>query len=251
MRATQKPQILIGAIFLALASLASIDNLISLPNTFDWLTNVDNTFVPATVIDIFSMIVITVSSAGLAIWAFVAKTPKVLGVPAIILIVAGPVCAIGVNLFWLTQGSPFLEAFFQTYGGPGRIAASTSVFISLIGASLVAAGAFSAKPEVASPTVTIPAAVGAFDPRTGQPIAPTGGTQSNLPLIALILAFVVPLGAVIVGHISLSQMKQGLISSQNIGMAKTGLILGYVFIGLGFVFGIIFVVLYAALSPGF
>ncbi|CAB4945733.1 unannotated protein [freshwater metagenome] len=67
----------------------------------------------------------------------------------------------------------------------------------------------------------------------------------------MILAFVVPLGGVIVGHISLSQMKQGLISSQNIGMAKTGLILGYVFIGLGFVFGIIFVVLYAALSPGF
>jgi len=251
LRATQKPQILIGAILLALAGLASIDNLTSLPQAFNWLTNPDNTFVTATVIDIISMLAITLGSVGLAIWAFVAKTPKVLGIPAIIVIVFGPVLAIGLDVYWLTQGSPFLEAFFQTYGGLGRVSASSSAFTGLIGAGLVAAGAFSMKPVAAAPAVTMQTTAGAFDLSTGQPLAPSGQTQSNLPMIALILAFFVPLAGVIVGHISLNQMKQGLISSQNIGMAKTGLILGYVFMGLSFVFGILIFVTLAALSPGF
>lgn len=239
---------------MALAGVASIDNLTSLPQLFDWLSSPDNPFVTATVIDIISMLAITLGSVGLAIWTFVAKTPKVLGVPAIILVVFGPVLAIGLDVYWLTQGSPFLEAFFQTYGSPGRVAASTSVFTGLIGAGLVAAGSLSTKPVSAAPAALatpMPTMSGAFDPSTGQPLAPTGQAQSNLPMIALILAFFVPLAGVIVGHISLNQMKQGLISSQNIGMAKTGLILGYVFMGLSFVFGILIFATLAALSPGF
>jgi hypothetical protein len=66
-----------------------------------------------------------------------------------------------------------------------------------------------------------------------------------MPTIALVLAFFVPLAGVIVGHISLNQMKQGLISSANQSTAKTAMILGYVFIGLGFVFGVIFAVVYS------
>lgn len=260
MGARQKPIILIGAILLVLASVSSIDNLTSMPNSLNWLTSPDNNFVPATALDILSMLVITIGSAGLAIWALVAKTPKVLGIPAIAFIVAGPVIAIGLNLYFVSLGDSFIDAFFQTWGGPWRIAASGSVFTSLIGAGLVAAAAFRSKPGVANSQASAPVAGGSFDPMTGERIAPApayvdptaDGVESNLPLAALILAFFVPLAAVIVGHISLSQMKQGLISSRNLGMAKAGLILGYVFIGLGFLLGIILSVVYVlAMSRGY
>ena len=56
---------------------------------------------------------------------------------------------------------------------------------------------------------------------------------SNLPIFALIGSFLFPIVGVVLGHISLSQMNKGQISAQNRGMAKAGLILGYVFIGLG------------------
>ena len=42
-------------------------------------------------------------------------------------------------------------------------------------------------------------------------------------------------------------MNQGLISSQNRGMAKAGLVLGYVFMGLSVLFGVIFGIAYFAL----
>jgi hypothetical protein len=62
---------------------------------------------------------------------------------------------------------------------------------------------------------------------------------SNLPVFALVAAFIIPIGAVIMGHISLSQMNQGLISSQNRGIATAGLVLGYVFMAIGLVIGLI------------
>ena len=78
------------------------------------------------------------------------------------------------------------------------------------------------------------------------------GSYSNLPLFALIGAFVVPLAGIILGHLSLSYMKKGQLSEQNKGMAKAGLILGYVFVGLGFLTGLIlFIVLIVSAATGF
>lgn len=68
------------------------------------------------------------------------------------------------------------------------------------------------------------------------------GTNTNLPLFALIGAFIVPLAGIILGHLSLSYMKKGQLSTQNKGMATAGLILGYVFVGLGFLTGLILVI---------
>lgn len=75
-------------------------------------------------------------------------------------------------------------------------------------------------------------------------IAPSraGGSYANLPLFALIGAFIVPLAGIILGHLSLSYMKKGQLSTQNKGMATAGLILGYVFVGLGFLTGLILVI---------
>ncbi|MCX8530497.1 MAG: DUF4190 domain-containing protein [Rhodoluna sp.] len=141
------------------------------------------------------------------------------------------------DIFWYT-GSPEEDAI--SIGNVLWVLAAISAGISLL---IRPAGGGA----ISQPVVQSNASANRFDPMTGQPIAPVapaGQATSNLPLIALILAFFVPLAAVIVGHISLNQMKQGLISSANLGMAKAGLILGYVFIGLSFIFGIIFAVVY-------
>ena len=86
------------------------------------------------------------------------------------------------------------------------------------------------------------------------PLTPvnTSGSYTNLPMFALIGAFVVPLAGIILGHLSLSYMKKGQLSEQNKGMAKAGLILGYVFVGLGFLTGLILViVLIVSAASGF
>ena len=88
----------------------------------------------------------------------------------------------------------------------------------------------------------------------GLPKSPVrdSGPYSNLPMFALIGAFVVPLAGIILGHLSLSYMKKGQLSEQNKGMATAGLILGYVFVGLGFLTGLILViVLIVSAASGF
>jgi peptidyl-prolyl cis-trans isomerase B (cyclophilin B) len=71
-------------------------------------------------------------------------------------------------------------------------------------------------------------------------------------MFALIGAFVVPLAGIILGHLSLSYMKKGQLSTQNKGMATAGLILGYVFVGLSFLTGLIlFIVLIASAASDF
>jgi hypothetical protein len=86
------------------------------------------------------------------------------------------------------------------------------------------------------------------------PLTPANpsGSYNNLPMFALIGAFVVPLAGIILGHLSLSYMKKGQLSEQNKGMATAGLILGYVFVGLGFLVGLIlFIVLIVSAASGF
>jgi Domain of unknown function (DUF4190) len=90
-----------------------------------------------------------------------------------------------------------------------------------------------------------------YDPHTGAPIYGQPGymrPESQLPLIALIGGILFPLLGIIVGHIALGQMKRGEIPSSNMGLAKTGLILGYVFIGLGFLAVIAYVAIFAAFA---
>ena len=91
-------------------------------------------------------------------------------------------------------------------------------------------------------------------PAAKNPAAQTTGQSNlnNLPMFALIGAFIVPLAGIILGHLSLSYMKKGQLSTQNKGMATAGLILGYVFVGLGFLTGLILViVLIVSAASGF
>jgi hypothetical protein len=85
-------------------------------------------------------------------------------------------------------------------------------------------------------------------PQSTKPtVAPTTQTSgqsnlANLPMFALIGAFIIPLAGIILGHLSLSYMKKGQLSEENKGMAKAGLILGYVFVGFTFLVGLVFVI---------
>ena len=94
-----------------------------------------------------------------------------------------------------------------------------------------------------------------YDPQTGAPIYGQPGymrPESQLPLVALIGGILFPLLGIIVGHIALSQMKRGEIPSSNMGLAKTGLILGYAFMALGILAVVAYVALFAAIvGPGF
>ena len=89
-----------------------------------------------------------------------------------------------------------------------------------------------------------------FDPQTGAPIYQPGymRPESPLPLVALIGGILFPLLGIIVGHIALGQMKRGEIPSSNMGMAKIGLILGYVFMGLGILAAIAYIAIFAAFA---
>jgi hypothetical protein len=52
-----------------------------------------------------------------------------------------------------------------------------------------------------------------------------------LAIISLIAAFVMPVAAIVTGHIAMSQIRRT--GEQGAGLAKAGLILGYVFVALG------------------
>ena len=75
-----------------------------------------------------------------------------------------------------------------------------------------------------------------------------GAPVSNLPIFALVGAVILPLVGIILGHISLRQMKRGCISSQNRSLATIGLVLGYVFTVLSIFVFIIYLSLLALAS---
>ncbi len=53
------------------------------------------------------------------------------------------------------------------------------------------------------------------------------GLESPMPILALIGAFVFPIIGIILGHLSLSQMRAGTMSPRNRGFAQAGLFIGY------------------------
>jgi hypothetical protein len=245
---------LAGLILIGLSVLVSFWTLVSLPSIVSSIRDLfffggTPLFAVAYGANLISDQVAFFGAIAVIVSVLVAKNKKSLRLFVLVVGIAGPGLALITDFLWLFQGGSFAQAFF----GLGlyfpiqlRVLAT---FPAIAGFILLFLGLSSMTAAPASQ----PAQENRFDPMTGQPIvapvaAPAGaGAQSNLPMIALILAFFVPLAAVIVGHISLNQMKQGLISSANQSMAKTGVILGYVFIGLGFLFGIIFAVVYASI----
>jgi hypothetical protein len=74
---------------------------------------------------------------------------------------------------------------------------------------------------------------------------PTAPGTNVLAIISLIAAFLMPIAAIITGHIALSQIRRT--GEQGEGLAKAGLILGYVFVGIGILVGIAYVIFFVVL----
>jgi hypothetical protein len=146
-----------------------------------------------------------------------------------------------------TQSWNFLDTYYDTVLGwislsVCALALALSVVASLLSPKVVQQ---IAQPENGGPQSTQPSSSPA-------PQASGQSNLTNLPMFALIGAFIIPLAGIILGHLSLSYMKKGQLSTQNKGMATAGLILGYVFVGLGFLVGLIlFIVLIVSAASGF
>ena len=97
-------------------------------------------------------------------------------------------------------------------------------------------------PPYGAPQPYAPAPYGQQQPYPAQPYA-YGPRTNTLSIVALVLAFVVPLGAIICGHIALSQIRRT--GEAGHGLALAGTVLGYVFTGLAVLFVIVYVVILA------
>lgn len=84
-------------------------------------------------------------------------------------------------------------------------------------------------------------------PRQPQGYAPAVKTNT-LAVVSLISAFFVPLVAIITGHISLSQIKKSYPTEGGEGLAKAGLILGYIFTAISILVAVILVAAVASTS---
>lgn len=73
--------------------------------------------------------------------------------------------------------------------------------------------------------------------------APAGPRTNTLAIVSLVLAFFVSLGAVICGHIALSQIKRT--GENGRGLAIAGLILGYLGLVGGLILAIVWVSFFA------
>lgn len=78
-----------------------------------------------------------------------------------------------------------------------------------------------------------------------QPVVTQAAPTNTLAIITIIAAFVFPLAGIITGHISLKQLKTS--GESGHALAKWGLILSYIFVGLGLIAFIIWMVVFASL----
>jgi hypothetical protein len=141
---------------------------------------------------------------------------------------------------WEPSGVHFKDTFL---GWIALVCGFLAVLISIV-ASIASPKKFMTVSEEKAPPVTNGGQV------SGAPsaISSPQSNLNNLPLFALIGAFVIPLAGIILGHLSLNYMKKGQLSDQNQGMAKIGLILGYVFVGLSFIVGLVIAVALVVIS---
>ena len=142
------------------------------------------------------------------------------------------------NGYWFCWGISFMDVRNEFNDTPTSWLMFAGFTVAFIAGVVAALAKSSGTPTLSSDDQ---AGVNQGYTQTTQPAAP-GTFPSNLPIFALVGAFIFPIVGVVLGHISLSQMKRGQIVSDNRGLALAGMVIGYVFIGLSFIFGIILIV---------
>ena len=106
-------------------------------------------------------------------------------------------------------------------------------------------------PDPVSPSSPPPAPGYATPPPQAPPAQPGYSSQAAVPqrrtnilaILALIFGIVFPIVGIILGHISLSQIKKT--GEEGRGMALAGTIIGYVLVVLGILFFILYIAVFA------
>jgi len=214
-----------GVIFLLLALARLFGFAINLTRNLTYINDAGSNW-PWFIETLVSALLIGLACTAAGIFSFSGRKDKLvlqLGIGAFIL--GGPVS-------WIFQAIYYSRAGFA-YNFLYAVVSLTT--LSLVPVLLTAIAMSRAKFKTQTQPMAMP--VLASNAAQGNP------TLSNLPVFALVAAFVVPIAAVILGHISLGQMNRGQISNQNHGQAVAGLVLGYVFMFLSFI-ATIFLIIY-------
>jgi len=207
-----------------------------------WANSSDNPFGLATGL----MIVWSIAAPLLAIFAAVSPALKVKPIHTLLLVGASLAIVLVLdpftNLLWNIQAQQpiglltLTQSFFPGFGDLYMAGRSLATFFGVLGA-IALAMAFIVKPQTVtstgspSPTLILQGTAGAVSPN----LPPSSQVVSSLPTLTLVLAFFSPVIAIVLGHVALNRMRRGLISSSNISTAKAGLVVGYVFTGLGLI----------------
>ncbi|MCU1529237.1 MAG: hypothetical protein JWP75_3000 [Frondihabitans sp.] len=91
----------------------------------------------------------------------------------------------------------------------------------------------------------------AGSPPPGYPYAPPYRPTNTLAIIAIIAAFVMPVAAIVLGHVARSQIRRT--HEEGWTLTTLSLVFGYVFTAFGAMFFVVWVVFFilAITSPGF
>jgi hypothetical protein len=242
------PLRIVAAILYFLVAVTSLFNgeLLNLPYNYQFLETLPLEFQVFIIHHTFSLIAIPLGAIGLGLIALLSKKKALLLILAIAYFVLIAPLSWILQLFiaenseyWVVLWTmPFTDTTADWSDGPFGIA-------NLVGFTLALLVAIVASVTSSNPAPATFASEAVLVNPTSVPNDQTysaSSTVSNLPIFALVGAFFFPIVGVVLGHISLSQMKKGQIPADNRGLALAGMILGYVFIGISFIASIIVII---------
>ena len=235
------PLRLASSILFFIVGIASYFN-VSFPWVFEFVTHLSMFgYDPLLIFDVFAVSILPIAGVVLGIIGLVDRRGSLHFVASAILF------CLEAPFSWLLQSIYVyvLHSGTEVYWTPGTSNQDVFGWLLLVGLAIATALTVVAKftqknLPMAAPRPVAPA-VSAAAPVVGNGTAPL----SNLPVFALVAAFIVPIAAVILGHISLGQINRGQISNQNRGLAVAGLVLGYVFMALSIIATVLFAIIFA------
>ncbi len=251
-----------GSILSAIIGVLSLTNptLWDLGAVLSWMSDSGNPLPVATGFAALNVVVVPLLAIAASILGFVTRAPKIFVALTLANFLLLYVLDMIAELAWMSVAerevgfNNWMDMLLPIFMRFSSFALAKFLFLFV---TALAAIALFLKPRAPKPAfgqvqplgapvapgvVPAPAAAPAPNYVAPAPGVPAMGAPSQLPIFALVAAFIVPLAGIIMGHISLNQMNKGQISSQNRTMAIAGLALGYVFMALGFLAGIILIV---------
>jgi uncharacterized protein with PQ loop repeat len=253
MKATQKPLVIAALVGLVISSLATLTGWSLIAEVLSWLSNSQNPSPALTALSLLSIAVVALGGIALVIMGFATKSLSSLRMPSLVFLF------LGFGL-WLVTPIPyalqslqdvlqdpifFLNAFYFPPNAPLlAIGVYLSAFSSVV--LYLNANERSATRIESQPAQTIGETVS----NPNYPSQPSQAPSSALPVLALVLAFFIPVVSIVLGHVALNQMNRGQIASDQRGLATAGLVLGYVFTVLTAIFIGIYAVLAFNLMSG-